>query len=102
MGLSVKYLEIFIYFNVIHTHLHWTQYIIMKLIYQDRLMNLNYKDFPFHKAVICNCFRNCSIVWIRGPFRGIIPNNIHRTIEIVNNQYIMTDVTRFRVTVKFC
>ena len=43
-----------IYFNVIHPHLHWTQDIITKVIYQYRQMNLNYKEFLCHGAVICN------------------------------------------------
>ena len=63
-------------------------------------MNINYKDFPCHGTFICNCCQNCSIVWSHGPFRGIIRNNIHWTIKTVNNQRILTNDARVRVTVK--
>ena len=72
----------------------------MKVIYQDRLMNLNYKYLPCHGAVICNCCRNCLTVQSRDPFRGIIPNNINLKIEIVHNQRMLADNERAHVTVK--
>ena len=65
--------------------------IIIKVIYQDQLMNINYKDFPCHGAVICNCCQNFSTFRSHDPFRGIIPNNIQQTIEIVHDQRILTD-----------
>ena len=74
----------------------------MKVIYQNRLMNINYKDSPFHGAVICKCCWNCSTVRSHGPFRGIIPNNIHWKIEIVNNNRMMNDEARVHITVKVC
>ena len=72
----------------------------MKVIYQNLLMDLNYKDFPCHRSVIYNYCQNCLTVWSHGPFQGIIPNNIHRTIEIVNNQCMLIDDARVCVTVK--
>ena len=80
--------------------MHWTKYIIVKVIYQDCLMNLNYKDFPYHVTVIWNCWRNCLTVWSHGTFWGIIPNNIHRTIEIVNNQRMLTNDAHICVTAR--
>ena len=56
--------------------------------------------FSFHGAVIYNCCRNCSTVRIHDTVQGIIPNNIHWTIEIVHDQRILTNDTRVCVTVK--
>ena len=72
------------------------------MIYQYRLMNLNYKDSPYHGAVICNYCRNCWTIWSHDNFQGIIPNNIQRTIEIVHNQRMLTDGARVRMTFKVC
>ena len=74
--------------------------IIIKVIYQDQLMNINYKDFPCHGAVICNFCRNCFTVRSRDPFQGIILKNIHRMIEIVHNQLMLAYDEHVRVTVK--
>ena len=74
----------------------------MEVIYKNCLMNLNYKEFPYHGSVICNCCQNVLTVRSHGPFRGIIPNNIHQTIEIMNDQRMLTDGARVRVTVKVC
>ena len=74
----------------------------MKVIYQYRLMSLNYKYFPYHGAVIYNCCRNCSTVRIHDPVQGIIPNNIHWTIEIMHDQRMLTNYACVRVTVKVC
>ena len=82
--------------------MHWTQYIIVKMIYQNCLMNINYKDFPCHEAVILNCCQNCSTVRSHGPFRGITPKKIHQTIEIVNNQRMLNDDALVCVNFKVC
>ena len=82
--------------------MHWTQYIIIKVIYQDRLVNLNYKDFPCHGAVICNYCWNCLTVMSHDPFQEIIPNNIQWNIEIVHNQCMLNNDAHVRVTFKVC
>ena len=82
--------------------MHWKQYIIVKVIYQNFLMNLNYKDFPCHGAVICNCCRNYLTVQSHGTFRWIIPKNISQTIEITCDQRMLTDDARLCVTGKAC
>ena len=82
--------------------MQWKQYIIMKVIYQYRLMSLNYKNFPCHGAVICNRFRNCSTVQSHDPFLEIIPNNIHWIIKIVQDQHMLTNKAHVRVNVRVC
>ena len=74
----------------------------MKVIYQDLLMNLNYKDLPCHGAVICNCCQNGLTVRSHDPFRGIILNNIHWKIEILHDQRMLAENARVRVNVKVC
>ena len=74
----------------------------MKVIYQDSLINLNYKDFPCHGAVIYNCCRNCLTVRSHYPLRWITPNNIHWTIEIVHDKRMLTNNACVHVTVKVC
>ena len=75
---------------------------IVNVIYKYRLINLNNKDFPCHGAVICNFCINGSSVWSHDSFWGIIPNNIHLTIEIIHDQHMLTNDTRVLVTVEVC
>ena len=65
-------------------------------------MNINYKYFPCYGAVIYNFFRNCLTVRSHDPFWGIIYNNIHRNIETMNNQGMLTNNSCVCVTVKVC
>ena len=66
----------------------------MKLINQDRPMNLNYKDLPCHGTSICNYCRNCSIVRSHSHFRGIIPKTFTGQFKLwtISACWPMTDV----------
>ena len=102
MGLSVKYFGMsftlisYILIWIGHNILLWMWYI--KISWWTSII----KTYPIMGAVICNCCQNCSTVRSHDPFQGIIPNNIHWTIEIVHDQRMLTNNARVCVTVMVC